>query len=545
MFDNHGSAWSQASFAALRAKGMNSAEVDMSWNSLEPSPGKFSFAELDQELGNAAAAGFRLVPIFWQSGWSGSPAAWITSHEISSGGAQSATPAWWNATEQAAYFTFVTETVRHIANNPGYGGAVLNYGFLDAQWDFQGGAEGWSQANIDQFHQHYLPNTFGTIAAFNTKNHTSFASFAQVPAAKPGQPLAGVYQAFRAWSLVDTYSRLTASVRAVTSGPLYYYYGGHLANGPDYANIPDLFFMLAKKYTVTIILDSAQATGLALTFGPLARAYGVQLAQEWTAPSDPAQLDAQAVQWVSNYGMGLPQGGGEDFFIHDGTQKDVHGFPIYIAALSTLQGLAGSFPQQPAAVYMDFSQAFGNASGGSLNSVEDAVANLWAGDQAGFAVVTSQEVANGMVSLAQYKAILPLNGMDANLKSYQAAGGTIAANGAQLGHFAPAYARLSSTGSLQTVPVVATDHGSASITLAEINATAGFNGAVVFSPVGLNLNAGSYHVVNASGAVVTQKAGANGDVCVAVNLGSARLAQWRMVAGPIPAGTPAPAACPA
>jgi beta-galactosidase GanA len=41
----------------------------MSWNNIEPSPGTFDFTKFDQELANAAAAGIKLVPIFWESGW--------------------------------------------------------------------------------------------------------------------------------------------------------------------------------------------------------------------------------------------------------------------------------------------------------------------------------------------------------------------------------------------------------------------------------------------------------------------------------------------
>ena len=123
--------------------------------------------------------------------------------------------------------------------------------------------------------------------------------------------------------------------------------------------------------------------------------------------------------------MGLPEGGGEDFFIHDGTEKDTVGFPIYTGWLPTLKGLSGTYPQQPAAVYIDFSQGYGNTSGGSLNNVENELANLWLNYQAGFTVVTSQEVNNGAVSLSQFKAVLPLNGIDANLTAYKSGGGTL------------------------------------------------------------------------------------------------------------------------
>ena len=332
-FDNNGTAWSESYFAGLAADGLTTAELNMPWGTIEPEAGTFTFTEFDQELANASAAGIQLIPIFWQAGWGGSPAPWITDFEVGSGGAQSTAPAWWDPTEQSEYFTYVEDTIQNAVDQAGgYGGAILDYGYLDAQWDLNGAGGGYAADDISEFQNTYLPQTYGTIATFNSDYGTSYAAFSDVPAAAPGAALFGVFQAFRAWSVQQTYGQLTADVRSITAGtPLYYYYGGGFSNATSYANNPDTFFQLAKQYNVTIIDDSAGSQGLTLTFGSLARAYGVKLAQEWTAPSDSSQLAAQAVQWISNYSMGLPEGGGEDFFIHDGTEKDTVGFPIYTA----------------------------------------------------------------------------------------------------------------------------------------------------------------------------------------------------------------------
>ncbi|MGD0700535.1 MAG: hypothetical protein ABSA02_11695 [Trebonia sp.] len=406
-FDNNGTPWSESFFAGLAADGLTTAELNMPWGTIEPSAGTFTFTEWDTELANASAAGLQLIPIFWQAGWGGSPAPWISDFEAGSGGAQGGAPTWWDATEQSEYFTYVTDTIQNSVNQPGgYGGAVLNYGYLDAQWDLGGAGGGYATADISEFQNTFVPDTYGTIATFNSDNGTSYSAFSQVPAAAPGAALFGVFQAFRAWSVQQTYGQLTADVRAITSTPLYYYFGGGFGNATNYANNPDTFFQLAKQYNVTVIDDDASSQGLTLTIGSLARAYGVKVAQEWTAPPDSTQLAAKAVSWISLYAMGLPEGGGEDFFIHDGTQKDTVGFPIYTSSLSTLKGLSGTYPQQPAAVYIDFSQGYGNTTGGSLNNVENDLANLWLNYQAGFTVVTSQEVKNGAVSLSQFKAIL-------------------------------------------------------------------------------------------------------------------------------------------
>jgi len=546
-FDNNGTAWSESYFAGLKADGLTTAELNMPWGTIEPQAGTFAFTEFDQELANASAAGIQLIPIFWQSGWGGSPAPWISDFEVGSGGAQGSAPAWWDPTEQSEYFTYVTDTIQNAAALPGYGGAILDYGYLDAQWDLNGAGGGWAADDISEFQNTYLPQTYGSIATFNSDNGTSYSAFSQVPAAAPGQPLFGVFQAFRAWSVKTTYGQLTADVRKVTANtPLYYYYGGGFGNATSYANNPDTFFQLAAQYNVTVIDDSAGSQGLTLTFASLARAYGVKLAQEWTAPSDNTQLAAQAVQWISNYAMGLPEGGGEDFFIHDGTQKDVVGFPIYTSWLSTLKGLSGTYPQQPAAVYVDFSQGYGNTSGGSLNNVQNEIANLWLNYQSGFSVVTSQEVADGAVSLSSFKAVLPLNGVDSNLTSYQSGGGTLLTQPEQLTQYTTAYAQIDSpgVGVLQTVPAVASNGTSASITLANITSGTAYDYPIAFSPAGLGLNAGTYYLVNAAtGAAVPQTQQANGLVCASADISAATLAQWTMVAGSPPAGT-ASSSCP-
>ena len=544
-WDNNGIAWSKSSFAALKADGLTNAEIDMSWNAVEPKQGTFDYTELDQEIANASAAGIHLVLIFWYSGWSGSPASWVTSHEVNNTGAQSGTPAWWDPTDEPAYLTYVTDTVKHVAGKAGYGGSILDYGRLDSVWDstVSGTVDGWAPADVNEFHNVYLPQTYSSISAFNSANKTSYTSFTQVSAARPGQALASVYQSFRRWSVQQVYGQLTAGVRAVTaSTPLYYYFGGHVGNFANYENVPEVFFSLAKKYTVTVIEDAAESTGLNLLFSSLGRAYGVDVATEWTAPTDSTQLAAQAVQWIGNYGMTLPDGGGTDFFIHDGTQKDTVAFPIYTNWLSNIKSLSGSYPQQPVAVYLDDSLAFGNTSGGALGAPEDHIASLWDGYQAGFSVVTSQEVNTGIVKLSQYRAVLPINGVDANLTAYKAAGGTLLTANSQLAQYAPAYATLANSGVLQVVPVVAGSRTSAAVTLADISSATAYANVITLSTSGLGLMAGTYHVVDARGAAVPQKA-VPGGVCAAANVSPASLTQWSVVPGAAPAGTPTPSAC--
>jgi hypothetical protein len=532
--DPSGKAWSPAAFQELKSDGMNTVEVNMAWNSLEPSRGTFDFSILDTELQNAATVGIRLVPIFWQSVWGGNPASWITSREVSSTGAQGNSPAWWDTNDQQAYFDYVTTTVKHIQASKGYGGAILDYGWLDAQWHEPDGIGGYAAADIAEFHK-WLPTKYHSLDAFNTQYGTSFTSWNDVPAALPTDPLFPVFQAFRLWSVEDTYGRLTAAVRKVSTGPLFYYYGGHIGNARDYGNLPDIFFRLAKKYHVTVIEDAADSTGLSVLFGSLANAYGVPLMQEWTARD--TGLAAEAAQWLVHYGFSMPSGAGEDFFIHDGTTKDTIGFPIYTKWLPHLQNLQGSYPRQPVAVYVSFASAHGAA--GDLSAVENEIGGIWGRTQIGFSVVTDEEVAHHVVDLSKFKAILPLNGIDNYLKNYR---GHLLTDQSQLANYAKPYAALTAAHLVEAVPTVATDRGSAKLMIGEVNQFYNYNGSVTVDPAALNLKAGTYHVTQ-NGTAIPQKAVAQG-ICVPLQMTGSDLAEWDVVPGPAPANTPVPATCP-
>lgn len=276
--------WSVATFAQMAAKGIHRAEINMEWAAVEPAPGHFDFSVLDGDLSNAAKAGVKVIPIFWYSVWRGNPAPWITEYDVGSDGAVSAVPAWWSSVNQQAYFTYVKDTVAHIKKSPGFGGAFLDYGWLDYMWGPApggSGVNGYAPADVATYHQ-WLPTRYGSLTAFNRQYRTSYTAWDQVPAAKPGQALFAVYQQFRDWSVSQTYSQLSAIYRKETAAPLYYYWGGGFDGFGTAFNLPDTFFAVAEKYHGTVVLDDANNTGLAIAFNSLARAYGVPLMEEWT-----------------------------------------------------------------------------------------------------------------------------------------------------------------------------------------------------------------------------------------------------------------------
>src|SRR6202044_2009893 len=116
----------------------------------------------------------------------------------------------------------------------------------------------------------------------------------------------------------------------------------------------------------------------------------------------------------------------------------------------------------------------------------------------------------------------------------------------QLTQYTTAYAQIDSqdVGVLQTVPAVASNGTSASITLANITSGTTYDDPIAFSPAGLGLNSGNYYLVNAAtGAAVPQTQQSNGLLCATADIGAATLAQWNVVAGTPPSGT-ASSSCP-
>jgi hypothetical protein len=546
-WDSGSQPWSTATFASLRAKGMDHAEINLAWNQIEPAPGRFDFTKLDADISSAAAAGIKLIPIFWQSVWGGNPASWIPDYEVTSTGSRSQLPAWWDMPEQQAYFSYVTHTVAHLNGRAGFGGAFLDYGWLDAMWGPPppggSGISGYAAADVARFRQ-WLPTQYGTVQHFNQKYGTSYTSWDQVPAATPGQPLFAVYQGFRQWSVADTYSRLTAAVRAQSSAPLFYYWGGDFANALSFGNIPDTFFRLARQYGVTVVLDDADQTGLAVAFGSMARAYHVPLLQEWTPR--PSGLPAETAQWLGHYGLGEPMSGGLDFFIYQGGQEYNTGFPEYASWIPSLRSLRGSYPQQPVALYLSFAPGYGGPGDTSgLANANPAITSIWRKVPMGFAVVTDQEVRDHLVSLRAFRAVLPLDGTDQFVQAYAAGGGHVLSDPAQLADYAAPYVSLVPNGGVvEADPTVSAARNRAWISLAGVNPNWAYNGSAIVSFAGLGLRGGPYHLADArTGAAVPARPVAGG-FCAPLQLASGDLTMWEVVPGQAPPGSPVPATCP-
>lgn len=496
--------WPESVFAGLAQKGITQAEINLDWSSIEPRAGVFEFTLLDTDLRNAAAAHVKLIPIFWESVWAGNPAPWITSYDLGSTGTAASYPAWWSASERQAYFTYVTKTIAHIHQQQGFGGAFLNYGWLDYMWGPPPGGQGvsgYAPQDIARFHT-WLPTQYANIAAFDRAYATTYTSFAQVPAATPGQPLFPVYQAFRAWSVKETYSKLTALVRQETSAPLYYYWGGGFSGAGIAFNLPDIFFQVAKRYHATVVLDDADHTGVALLFGSLSQAYNVPLLEEWTPRQ--SGFHAEMAEFLGHFGFESAHQAGLDFFLYQGadaspSREYVSGFPVYMRWLPAIKSIRGAYPLRPVAVYISYAPSLQNPT--ALSGTTGELATIWRNDPLAFTVVTNLEIQAGVVRLGQFKAVLPLLGRgNAQLTAYAKAGGKILAGPSQLTQAAPPYAQLHpNLGRIEVVPTVVRSSRHAWITVSDISPVWSYDGVISLDWSGLGLPRGTYRVVGTGG----------------------------------------------
>jgi hypothetical protein len=322
---------------------------------------------------------------------------------------------------------------------------------------------------------------------------------------------------------------MSAIYRQETNAPLYFYWGGGFGGFGLAFNVPDTFFQVAQRYHGTVVLDDADHTGLPLLFTSLARAYGVPLLEEWTPR--PSGLQAEIAEFMGHYGFEFPQNAGMDFFLYDGGQEYQVGFPVYTAAIPLLSKLRGSYPQMPVAVYLSYQSIFSNPS--SLQGTQSDLANMWRRDPMGFTLVTSAELAAGVVHLSQFKAVLPLNGStDPAIQAYLHGGGHLVTSVQAFQRYVSPFATFQpTTTEVEMVPTVDAARRTAYMTITGVNPNFSWSGDLTVSPAGLGLPAGSYHLVNlATGKSIPAATGTQG-LTVPLQVASGAFEVWELVPG--------------
>jgi hypothetical protein len=499
--------WDASDFAAIANSGINRVEINLDWGDVEPQKGQYDFKLLDSYLAGTAQAHIKLIPIFWESVWAEkqgkNPPNWLTIRDLSSDGKTAQQPPWWDEASRQAYFDYVAHTIDHVKTSPGFGGLFADYGWLDAMWgpdrDDMHGPVGYAPADIQAFHR-WLPQTYKTLSAFNARWKTSYKSWDEIPASKPDEDLFAVYQAFRHYSVEDGYDRLSRVVRAHTNAPMYYYWGGGLSGrgGPAVlGNDPDTFFKVAKRYHAIVVEDDADSSGIALLFGGLARDYQVPLLQEWTPKK--TSLLPEIPQWLGHIGLGSPFEVGEDFFIYPPSPKR----PEWAVAWSAYQDwhdpltkeIQGKALEQPVAVLVPTLKIALSTDLAAFGALPQQLTEFWRHNYVLPHFITDQEVADGVVTLDQFRAVVDLGNERADLpalKLYAAKHPVLTSLDQAVSYLKPYLAVSPPTNSLESVPVV--NGSSVWLTLSNCDEKQAYSGTISFDPAVVGLGSKSFSV---------------------------------------------------
>lgn len=501
--------WSASDFAAIAQDGMNRVEINLDWGDIEPQKGHYDFRLLDRYMAAAAKAHLKLYLLFWESVWGGAgknPPPWLTVRDVTSDGVPALEPPWWDPSSRRAYFDYVAHTIDRVKGSPGFGGVYASYGWLDSEWGPQPkgshGVTGYAAADIRAFYR-WLPRAYKSLAAFNQRWHTSYDNWSRIPVPRPGDRLFAVYQNFRHYSVVQAYSELSSLVRAHTNAPMFYYWGGDICGriGPEVeGNDPDTFFQIAKKYHAIINLDDVDHAGLALLFSSLARSYRVPLLNEWTPWRK--DLRPEIPQWLGHIGLAAPYEVGEDFFIYPPPSGRL-GFRDAWAAyrewhVTLCKLIQGETPEQPVAVLVPTRNIAMSTNLDAFADLTQQLRDFWRHYYVLPHFITDQQVAQGIVRLEQFRAVIDLGHDRADLpalKTY-AEKHPISDNLDQALTWLQPYLTLEPPfDSLEAVPTV--DKSSVWLTLANCNGQKGYSGSITFDPKALGLNSVSPDVKDA------------------------------------------------
>ncbi|MGC8571322.1 MAG: beta-galactosidase [Caldivirga sp.] len=410
-------------FMSIKELGFNTIFLTVPWGAVEYGPNEYDFHVLDQYMNYTEALGLRVILVFFYSvpAAAGDPDAtppWLLNNgelEVDSLGQPQNPPAlaWWNMTDRQYYFNFIKTVVSRYVNYSNFLGVLVDFGWLDDDWGpgVNGLPPGYAESDVLMF-QHWLMQIYhSNITLLNKEWGTIYRNFSQITPTT--QPFIGnwkYFQEFRVWSINETYSELFGMIRSII-GPnrmLLFYWGGSIDDIYS-LQMPEIYFQLARRYNVTIVLDDADHTAFAVFFSQLAKAYHVHLMMEWTpVPSTRSYYS----KYLSHLILGYPWLVGGDYYVFI---RSLNWFwpTVQLNAMVTkmYELINGTYPSTKVALlYMTmFGDTYGNwrylvnETGlipGSLLNVNNNYAYY------PFNMITVNELALGLVNLSNYKYLI-------------------------------------------------------------------------------------------------------------------------------------------
>jgi Beta-galactosidase len=507
----HDVPWDDSDFAALAQSGVNGVELNMDWADIEPQKDQYDFKLIDRYMAEAAKVHLKLYLLFWECVWGQrqgkNPAPWITARDVSSDGVPALEPPWWDEASRKAYFDYIAHTIDHVKSRPGFGGVYPSYGWLDSEWGpapkGSHGVTGYAPEDIQAFYR-WLPQTYKTLADFNHQWHTSYHTWKDVPVGRPGDPMFAVYQRFRQYSAEEGFDAVTRVVREHTNATLIYSWGGGIDGriGPEVqGNDPDMFFRLAKKYHVVVNLDDSNTAGLALVFGGLVRSYRSPMINEWTPWRK--DLRAEIPEYLGHMGLNAPFAIGANWFIYPPPPQHpgfVEGWKAYQEWHETLtKVIRGVAPAQPVAVIVPLRKISLSTDLNVYPNLTPELGDFWEHHHVLPHFISDEQVARGIVSLQQFRAVVDLGDEVSTLpalKRYAKNHPVLKSLDQALPYLRPYVTLDPAYDSLEATPTV--EGSSVWLELGNCNDEQGYSGTIRFDPTALGLrSAGSFSVKDA------------------------------------------------
>ncbi|MGC8674348.1 MAG: beta-galactosidase [Thermoprotei archaeon] len=403
----------------MKAYGYNTVELNVPWGAVEVGPGAFNFTLLDSYAAYTERLNLSVIFLLFYGVNNPIPEFLVKNGEMEVNPKWQDEPnsppylSWWNATDRSYFIGFVKAVISRYNSYPNVRGYLINYGWLDDDWGppVNGLPMGYSVSDLREY-RNYLQSQYGTIQNLDRAWNASFSSFSEVTLPLPFTEYWPYFQQFRIWSINETYSEIYATARSMTRKGIFLYWGGSPSDVYG-LQLPEIYFQIAKRYNVTIILDDADVTAYASLFSNFARAYGVNLMMEWTPNSGGLSDRAYYGHYLSHWALAFPSFEGEDYFVFSRAGGAWSTFSLNAMAVQLYSLINDSYKYPPPRVALlyftlpGYSQEQASVDQAEVAGIPTQSFNS-PSPYFAYDVITPTEIEEGLVNLSKYEYLVPL-----------------------------------------------------------------------------------------------------------------------------------------
>ncbi|MGC8674641.1 MAG: beta-galactosidase [Thermoprotei archaeon] len=413
-------------FQELRSNGYNTALLYVPWGAVEYGPNEFNFSILYAYMNYTLEAKLKVVLVTF---YSVAPTQYDVDPvptfllkngelEVNPDGQPDSPPAlsWWNLTDRFYYFGFLKALVNSFNSYTNLIGYSINFGWLDDAWGpssppYGNGnlPMGYSVSDLREY-RNYLQSQYGTIQNLDRAWNASFSSFSEVTLPLPFTEYWPYFQQFRIWSINETYSEIYALIKSLSDKSLFLYFGGSASD--VYAlQLPEVYFQIAKRYNITVLLDDADHLRLSILMSNMARIYDVNMMTEWPSENYGANNRAYYGYYLSHISLFYPglSGGDYIFFVRSGQYEHWETFALNAMAVSMYNIIKGAPPVSRVALLFVTLPGYTQEQVSVQSAeIEDLPTQSFTSTSpyCSYAVITPTEIDNGLVNLSQFRYLV-------------------------------------------------------------------------------------------------------------------------------------------